>query len=153
MNIQIKRVDQTLPLPRYETSGAVAFDLLARESMIVPPGEIVLVPVNVVVVTPVGYMLILASRSSLPLKKGLVMANGIGVVDQDFCGHDDELRIQILNIRNLPCTVERGERIAQGIFVKIEKAQWQEVPEIQSKSRGGFGTTGGYTRPSFENKI
>lgn len=147
MQIQIKRVDQTLPLPRYETSGAVAFDLLARESMIVPAGEIVLVPVNLVVVTPVGYMLILASRSSLPLKKGLVVANGIGVIDQDFCGHDDELKIQILNIRNLPCALERGERIAQGIFVKIEKAQWQEVDKLETKSRGGFGTTGGYVSP------
>ncbi len=144
MNIQIKRVDLTLPLPRYESSGAVAFDLLAREDTVVPPGEIVLVPVNVIVQTPPGFMLVLASRSSLPLKKGLVVPNGIGVVDQDYCGPDDELKIQILNIKGMPATVERGERIAQGIFVKIEKAEWTEVEQILNKSRGGFGSTGGY---------
>lgn len=144
MNIQIKRIDPTLPLPRYESSGAVAFDLLAREDTVVPPGEIVLVPVNVIVQTPPGFMLVLASRSSLPLKKGLVVPNGIGVVDQDYCGPDDELKIQILNIKGAPATVERGERIAQGIFVKIEKAEWSEVQNITEKSRGGFGSTGGY---------
>lgn len=147
MQIQIKRVDQTLPLPRYETSGAVAFDLLVREDTVIPPGEIMLVPVNVIVATPPGYMLLLASRSSLPLKKGLVLSNGIGVIDQDYCGAEDELKIQILNIKQVPAIVPRGERIAQGIFVKIEKAQWQEVDKLETKSRGGFGTTGGYVSP------
>ncbi|MBI2098994.1 dUTP diphosphatase [Candidatus Uhrbacteria bacterium] len=144
MSIKIKRVDNSLPLPRYESEGAVAFDLLAREDALVPGGEIALVPVNVIVQTPPGYMLILASRSSLPLKKGLVVPNGIGIVDQDYCGPDDELKIQILNIKSAPAQISRGERIAQGIFVKMERADWQEVPEMQSKSRGGFGSTGGY---------
>ncbi len=145
MQINIKRVDQTLPLPRYETSGAVAFDLLAREDVLVPGGEIALIPANVVVKTPPGYMLLLASRSSLPLKKGIVMSNGIGIVDQDFCGPDDELKIQILNIKAAPALISRGERIAQGIFVKIEKVEWSEVEQLNAKSRGGFGSTGGYT--------
>lgn len=145
MQINIKRVDQTLPLPQYETSGAVAFDLLAREDVLVPGGEIALIPANVVVKTPPGYMLLLASRSSLPLKKGIVMSNGIGIVDQDFCGPDDELKIQILNIKAAPALISRGERIAQGIFVKIEKVEWSEVEQLNAKSRGGFGSTGGYT--------
>lgn len=147
MQIQIKRVDQTLPLPRYETSGAVAFDLLARTPLTIAPKSIALIPANVIVSTPPGFMLLIASRSSLPLKKGLIVSNGIGVVDQDFCGPEDEIRVQVYNIGETPVALERGERIAQGLFVKIEKADWQEVPEMQSKSRGGFGTTGGYTTP------
>lgn len=144
MKVEIKRVDPTLPLPTHESQGAVAFDLAARIDVTVSPGEIELVPVNVIVKTPPGFMLVLASRSSLPLKKGLVVANGIGVVDQDYCGEGDELKVQILNIRQLPVTVARGERIAQGIFVRIEKADWSEVQILTEKSRGGFGTTGGY---------
>ena len=144
MNIQIKRVDQTLPLPRYETEGAVAFDMLARLPVVVAPKSIALIPANVIVSTPPGHMLLIASRSSLPIKKSLIVANGIGVVDQDFCGPEDEIRVQVYNIGDSPVTVERGERIAQGIFLKMERADWQEVPEMQAKSRGGFGSTGGY---------
>lgn len=144
MQIQIKRVDPSLPLPRYESAGAVAFDLLARVDLTVDAGSIELVPVNVIVQTPPGYMLILASRSSLPLKKGLVVPNGIGIIDQDYCGEDDELKVQILNIKQTPITISRGERVAQGIFVKIEKAEWNETSELSKLSRGGFGSTGGY---------
>lgn len=144
MKVEIKRVDPTMPLPQHESQGAVAFDLMARIDVTVSPGEIELVPVNVIVKTPPGYMLILASRSSLPLKKGLVVPNGIGVVDQDYCGEGDELKVQILNIKQMPVTITRGERIAQGIFVRIERADWSEVQSLTSKSRGGFGSTGGY---------
>lgn len=144
MQIAIKRVDQTLPLPRYETGGSVAFDLLARTPMVVAPKSIALIPANVIVCTPPGHMLLIASRSSLPLKKGLIVSNGIGVVDQDFCGPEDEIKVQVYNIGESPVAVERGERIAQGLFVKIEKADWSETNELQNKSRGGFGSTGGY---------
>lgn len=147
MQIKIKRVDQTLPLPQYESEGAVAFDFIARVGTIVPPRGIALIPTNVIVCTPPGYMLVIASRSSLPLKKGLIIPNGIGVLDQDFCGPEDESKVQVYNLTDAPVEVSRGERIAQGIFVKIEKAQWQEVLKLEAKSRGGFGTTGGYTTP------
>jgi len=144
MQVDIHRVDKELPLPRHETDGAVAFDLFAREAVTIAPGAIGLVPANVIVRTPPGHMLMLAARSSLALKKKLMLANGIGVVDQDYCGAGDELRFPLLNIGKEVSTVERGERIGQGIFAKIERAEWNEVDKIDKPSRGGFGTTGGY---------
>ena len=145
MIIDIKRIDKELPLPRHETAGAVAFDLIARESKTISPDEIVLVPANVIVITPPGYMLMIAARSSLARKKNLILPNSVGIIDQDYCGPEDELLVQLWNIGKTPVTVERGERIAQAMFVKIERAEWNEVEKMDAPSRGSFGTTGGYT--------
>lgn len=142
MNVKIKRIDKELPLPKYETSGAVAFDVIARVETIVPPGEIALVPGNVIVEIPQNYMLILASRSSTPIKKGLMTPHGIGIIDQDYCGPEDELKVQLYNFTKDPVTVARGERIAQGIFARIDRFDWAEVEEIEKPTRGGFGSTG-----------
>ena len=144
MQVTIHRIDKTLPLPRHETAGAVAFDLMVRETMTIAPDEIVAVPVNIIVATPPGYMFMIAARSSLARKKRLVLPNSIGIIDQDYCGPDDEVCVQLWNIGKTPSTVERGERIAQAVFVKIERAEWNEVEKIDGASRGGFGTTGGY---------
>jgi len=145
MLVNIKRIDKELPLPRHETAGAVAFDLLVREPKTIAPGEIALVPVNIIVATPPGYMFMIAPRSSLSRKKNLAMPNSIGIVDQDFCGPNDEVHVQLWNIGKEPSTVERGERIAQAMFVKIERAEWNEIDKVDGASRGGFGSTGGYT--------
>ncbi len=142
MKIRIKRVDSALALPQYHTAGAVGFDLIVRETTIIAPHEIGLVPSNVVVETPKGYMLMIALRSSTPRKKNLIIPHGLGVIDQDYCGPDDELKVQVYNISNEPVTVERGERIAQGIFVRADQFEFEEVSELSSKSRGGFGSTG-----------
>ena len=87
-------------------------------------------------------MLLLASRSSLPRKKGLMIPNGVGIIDQDYCGPEDEIHIQVYNFTSAPVHIERGERLAQGIFVRIAQVEWEEVEEIGEKSRGGFGSTG-----------
>ena len=144
MQVTIHRIDKTLPLPRHETAGAVAFDLMVRETMTIAPDEIVAVPVNIIVATPPGYMFMIAARSSLARKKRLVLPNSIGIIDQDYCGPEDEVCVQLWNIGKTPSTVERGERIAQAVFVKIERAEWNEVEKIDGASRGGFGSTGGY---------
>ena len=140
--IRIKRVDTSLPLPRHETSGSVGFDLLCREAVTVPPGEIRLVAANVIVAVPPGYMLMLAARSSLPVRKGLMMPNGVGIIDQDYQGPDDEICVQVYNFTQQPVEVARGERLAQGIFVSVAQADWVEVDDIDAESRGGFGSTG-----------
>lgn len=140
MKVKIKRIDKTLPLSEYKTPGAVAFDFVARETITVPPLSIGKIPGNVVVKTPPGFMLFIKDRSSTAPKKGVFCTAGI--VDQDYCGDNDEIMIQVFNFRTEPAVIERGERIAQGIFVKIEKAEWQEVDEMNAKDRGGFGTTG-----------
>ncbi len=142
MHITIQRVDTTLPLPEYQTHGAVGFDLITRETTIIEAGKIALVPSNAIVKVPEGFMLMIAPRSSLPRKKGLICPHSIGIIDQDYHGEKDELMVQVQNITDQPVTVERGERIAQGIFVKIERAEWQEVDSHGAETRGGFGSTG-----------
>lgn len=139
--VRIKRIDKTLPLPVYETQGSVGFDLLARTAMTIQPGSIERIPANVVVETPKGYMLMLASRSSTPVKKGLTKPHGIGVIDQDFSGDNDELLIQVYNFTDKPTTVTKGEKIAQGVFIKADQLQFQEVDSMDNQDRGGFGTT------------
>lgn len=146
MQISIKRIDTSLPLPEYESDGAVGFDLVTRETTTIEPGAIGLVPGNVIVKVPEGHMLVIAPRSSLPRKKGLVCPHSIGIIDHDYHGPEDELLVQVQNITNEPVTVERGERIAQGLFVKIEKAEWVEVEDHGAETRGGFGSTGSHKK-------
>ena len=143
MNIKIKLIDQSLPMPSYQTEGAVAFDLYARKDVVISPFTPTFVPTNFIVKIPKGYFLMVASRSSTPLKKNLMLANGIGVIDQDYCGDDDELRLLMLNFSKQNVEVKRGERIGQAILVKIAKAdKFLKVTSMNKKSRGGFGSTG-----------
>ncbi len=142
LTVQIRRIDASLPLPQYATAGAVGFDLVTRETTVILQGQIALVPGNVVVKVPEGFALLLVPRSSLPRKKGLVCPHSIGVIDLDYCGPEDELKVQVQNITNVPVTVERGERIAQGLFVRAEQVAWHEVNDHGVESRGGFGSTG-----------
>lgn len=141
VKVRIQRVDKSLPLPIYETSGSVGFDLIARETVTIAPGSIELIPGNVIVEVPMGYMLAVASRSSTPRKKGLTQPHGFGIIDHDYCGPQDEVKIQVYNFSSAPVVVERGEKIAQGVFVKIDKFEWEEVESIREESRGGFGST------------
>ena len=141
MKVKIKRLDESLPLPRYETAGSVGFDFVCRETVAIEPHGLGLVPANVIVETPSGYMLMVTLRSSTPRKRGLLIPHGVGVIDQDYCGEGDEVKIQVYNFSSDPVIVERGDRIAQGIFVRVDTAQWSEVDQIESETRGGFGST------------
>jgi len=141
MDVKIKRIDKSLPLPKYETSGSVGFDILARENTTIESKSIKLIPGNIVVEVPQGYMLIVASRSSTPKKKGLTPPHGLGIIDHDYCGEEDEIKIQVYNFTDEPVSVEKGEKIAQGVFIKIDKMGWHEVNEMKAESRGGFGST------------
>ena len=142
MKVRIKRVDSSLPLPKHETPGSVGFDLICREAATVPPREIRLIAANVIVEVPPGYMLMVAARSSLPLKRGLMVSNGVGVIDQDYHGPEDEIRVQVYNFTGHPVDVDRGDRLAQGILVRVAQVEWQEVQEMDQDTRGGFGSTG-----------
>lgn len=143
MKIKIKLVDKSLPLPSYQTEGAVAFDLYARTTTTINPFEPTIIPANVVIEVPEGYFLMIASRSSTPLKKKLMIANGIGVIDQDYHGDKDEIGVQVLNFSQKEVIIERGERIAQALLVQIAKVvEFDIVESIKEQSRGGFGSTG-----------
>ena len=141
MKIKIRRIDKELPLPEYKTSGAVAFDLYARVTTTILPHTVSYVPLNVAIEIPAGHMILLAPRSSLH-KKGLMLANSVGIVDQDYCGNDDEYLAALYNVTNDAVRLERGERIMQGMVKKYERAEWEEVDDLTNPSRGGFGTTG-----------
>ncbi|MCL4354455.1 dUTP diphosphatase [Patescibacteria group bacterium] len=142
MKVKIKRIDKFLEIPQYKTKGAVGFDLLARVETEVMPFEVKLIPLNLVVKVPKGYGLFLFSRSSTPSKKGLIVANSVGVIDQDYNGEEDELKLSVLNVTKKKVVVEKGERICQGIFLKLAVGKFSESAKMGKKSRGGFGTTG-----------
>jgi len=141
MKIKIKRFDKTYPLPKHQTEGAAAFDLTAREAVEIAPGKIGYIPLNIAVETPADHFLMLAARSGTH-KKGLMPANGFGIIDPDFSGDGDEIKSAYYNFTDKPVIVEAGERIAQALFVKFTRADWEEVEKLENKTRGGFGTTG-----------
>jgi dUTP pyrophosphatase len=141
MEIKIKRFDKSLPLPEYKTAGAAGLDLTARESVEIPPKAFGYIPLNVAVETPKDCFMILVARSSTH-KKGLMMANGIGIMDPDYSGNDDEYKCVYYNFTEQPVMIEKGERVAQIVCVKMEKGEITEVDQLENKTRGGFGTTG-----------
>lgn len=145
MKVKIKRIEKDLELPRYESKGAVGFDFLARENTVIQPKQIALIPSNNIIEIPQGYALIIAPRSSMPRKTGLMFPHSIGVVDQDYCGPEDEILIQVYNFTDHPVEVQRGDKIAQGLFVPVAIAEWKEIDSMHhNQTRGGFGSTGGH---------
>ncbi len=142
MKIKIKRIDTSLPLPQYATPGSVCFDLLARTDMELAPKAVALIPTNIIIETPPGYMFIVIPRSSTPKKKGLLIPHGIGVIDQDYSGPEDEVLFQVYNFTDEAVKIAKGDRLAQGCFVPVERAEFEEVEQILDKSRGGIGSTG-----------
>ncbi len=141
MRVKIKRFDKTLPLPKYQTQGAAAFDLYARRETTIPPHQTSMIPLNIALQLPQGYWALLAARSSLH-KKGLIMANGIGIGDYDYRGDEDEYHAALHNLTDEPAAVKKGERIVQMIILPRERAEFEEKDEFQTESRGGFGSTG-----------
>jgi len=141
MKVQIKRIDKSLPLPQYQTLGSAAFDMYSRTDEVVGSRATKILPSNLIVEVPKGYFLMITARSSLA-KRGLILANGIGVIDQDYHGARDEIGIFVYNISGSAVEIKRGERIVQGLIVPIEKAEWQEQEKAAENSRGGFGSTG-----------
>jgi len=142
MEIQIKRIEKDLPLPAYQTKGAVAFDLYTRIDKVIYPKTIEKLPSNLIIQVPENHALIIANRSSLAVKRGLTLANNIGIVDQDYCGPKDEIHLHLYNFTDKPIFVKRGERLCQALIIPIEKATFKETEQIAANSRGGFGTTG-----------
>lgn len=142
MNVSLCRIDETLELPKYETDGAFAFDFITREDTTIPPRGIGLVPANVIIQCPPNLALLILPRSSLMRKKNLLIPNAPGLIDADYHGEKDEIKIQVLNFTDEPVLVSRGERIAQGLFVHIERVNFTDSHIPSNISRGGFGSTG-----------
>jgi dUTP pyrophosphatase len=140
--VRIHRLSASAELPRYATDGAAGFDLAASEDTTIEPGTTGLVPTGLVIEVPAGMFLGIFARSSTPLKRGLMVANGVGIVDADYCGATDEVKIAVLNFTAEPVHVKSGDRIAQGILLPVTRVAWEETATPERDSRGGFGSTG-----------
>jgi dUTP pyrophosphatase len=142
MRLKIRRLDSTVSLPAYGTGESAGFDLAAAHDLTIAPRQIALVRTGLVIEVPSGYFLGIFARSSTPLKRGLIVANGVGVIDPDYSGPNDEVMIQVLNFTDRDVRIGRGDRLAQGIVLPAPRVTWDEVTEIREVTRGGFGATG-----------
>lgn len=142
MRLKITRLDPGVPLPAYGTNESAGFDLAAAHDMTIGARSIALVRTGLIIEVPRGHFLAIFARSSTPLKRGLVVANGVGVIDPDYCGPTDEVMIQLLNVTDADVSVKRGDRLAQGIVLAAPRVTWDDVQDIRVAARGGFGATG-----------
>lgn len=131
------------PLPNYETLASAGMDLRANlsEPITLGPLERAIVKTGLFIELPVGYEAQVRPRSGLAAKKGITVLNSPGTVDADYRG---EIGVILVNLSNEAFVIENGERIAQLIIAKHEKAVWMEAEELSETSRGegGFGSTG-----------
>lgn len=131
------------PLPAYETSGSAGMDLRAfiEEEIILKPLDRKLVPTGLYIELPEGYEAQLRPRSGLAFKHGISLPNTPATIDSDYRG---EIKIALINLSNENFTVKTGERIAQMVIAKHEKAELIQVETLNETKRGegGFGSTG-----------
>lgn len=142
MKVKIKRFDKNLALPVYKTAGAAALDLASRVEVKIKPNQVAYLPLNIALKVPKDSFVLVAARSSLH-KMGLMLINGIGIGDSDYCGSDDEYRAAVYNFSKKTVLVKKAERVAQMLVLRREKVEWEELEEFSKKNnRGGFGSTG-----------
>jgi dUTP pyrophosphatase len=141
LGVLVTRIHPDARIPEYHTDEAAAFDLVSVADVTVQPGKVGLVPTGLVIRVPQRMFLGIFARSSTPLKRGLMVANGVGIIDPDYCGAEDEVKIAVMNFTDSPVVVQKGDRIAQGIFLRAPRVQWAEA-EPAGRSRGGFGSSG-----------
>ena len=147
MKLQVKilsdKIGTQIPLPYYATDGAAALDLHAciDEPVMIPDGGQVMIPTGLAVAVPDGYVGILAVRSSMGVKNGICLSNGIGVIDSDYRG---PLGVALHNLRDMYYVVQPGDRIAQLLVVPVLRPEIEVVDVLPETVRGakGFGSTG-----------
>jgi len=142
--MQIKIINNSEhPLPSYETFGSAGMDLRAMlpESITLNPLDRTIIKTGLFIELPIGYEAQVRPRSGLAAKKGITVLNTPGTIDADYRG---EIGVILVNLSNEPFTVENGERVAQLVIAKHERAEWLEVEVLSDTSRGsgGFGSTG-----------
>lgn len=141
IKVQIKLFDQSLPLPEYKSSGAAALDLYSRLDLQVEPKQVIYVPLNIALQIPNDHFVLLSARSSLH-KKGLMMANGIGIGDYDYRGDGDEYLAALYNFSDQVVKIEKGERLVQMLILKRPEIELEQLAVLPADNRGGFGSTG-----------
>lgn len=143
IKVKIKKVSPEAILPEYATSGAAALDLryCGDEPITIFVGETRSVPTGLAIQTPCSVVAIVCARSGLAFKRGICLANGIGVIDSDYRG---EICVGLQNRGSDSFTVNPGDRIAQLMFMPIFAAELIETDSLDETERGegGFGSTG-----------
>ena len=142
VEVLITRLDPDLPLPRYAKGGDAGADIVSRIDITLAPGERALVPTGIAIALPDGYVALVHPRSGLAIKHGITMVNAPGTVDAGYRG---ELQIILINHdKSESVSFKRGDRIAQLVIQKVERAEFVEVQELPGSGRGtgGFGSTG-----------
>ena len=142
VQVLITRLDPDLPLPRYAKGGDAGADIVSRIDITLAPGERALVPTGIAIALPDGYVALVHPRSGLAIKHGVTMVNAPGTVDAGYRG---ELQIILINHdKRETVSFKRGDRIAQLVIQKVERAEFVEVHELPGSGRGtgGFGSTG-----------
>ena len=142
--MQVKVINKSqYPLPEYETRSSAGLDVRANieAPITLAPMERTLVKTGLFMEIPVGYECQVRPRSGLALKKGITVLNSPGTIDADYRG---EVGVILINLSNEPFVIENGERIAQLVFAKYDRATWKETDALSETDRGagGFGSTG-----------
>ena len=142
--MQIKIINKSNhALPHYETIASAGMDLRANidEAITLKPLDRTIVKTGLFIELPIGFEAQVRQRSGLAAKKGITVLNAPGTVDADYRG---EIGVILVNLSNEDFTIENGERIAQLVIAKHERAEWIEVETLSETSRGegGFGSTG-----------
>jgi dUTP pyrophosphatase len=142
--VPVRRLDPDLPLPSYAHPGDAGADLVCAEDVELAPGARSLVRTGVAIALPEGYVGLVHPRSGLAARLGVTVLNAPGTVDAGYRG---EILVNLINHdRSAVAKISRGDRIAQLVVQRVERAQFQVVDELPDSSRGagGHGSTGGH---------
>jgi dUTP pyrophosphatase len=142
--VQVVRLDPELPLPSYAHPGDAGADLVTAVDLRLEPGERALAPTGIAVAVPEGYVALVHPRSGLAARHGLSIVNTPGTVDAGYRG---EIKVLLVNLDPVePIELKRGDRVAQLVFQRVEKAVFEEVGTLPDSARGsgGYGSTGGF---------
>jgi dUTP pyrophosphatase len=140
----VQRLDPDLPMPSYAHTGDAGADLYAAADVELAPGQRALVPTGVAIALPDGYVGLVHPRSGLAHRLGVTVLNAPGTVDSGYRG---EILVNLINHDPVtPARIARGDRIAQLVVQRVERADFVEVEELSDSSRGagGHGSTGGH---------
>ncbi|ROO89255.1 dUTP pyrophosphatase [Actinocorallia herbida] len=146
VEVLIKRLDPELPAPSYAHPGDAGADLHAAEDVVLEPGERKVVPTGLAIALPNGFAAFVHPRSGLAATLGVTIVNAPGTVDAGYRG---EIKVTLLNTdRHGTVRLARGDRIAQLVIQRVERAAFVEVADLPGSARGadGFGSTGGYAQ-------
>jgi dUTP diphosphatase len=144
LSVQVVRLDPDLPLPSYAHPGDAGADLLTTVDLTLAPGERALVPTGLAIALPDGFVALVHPRSGLAARHGLSIVNTPGTVDAGYRG---ENKVMLINHDPAePIELRRGDRIAQLVVQRFERARFVEVRELPDSVRGdgGYGSTGGF---------